>query len=316
MTVLPGVLPGRHSRRAAFALATFLLLPLCLLIGTPLRAEDEAAAAPLPPPAYDDFIVIPLRIHVLSATDLPEVDCKFSDDDVRRIVGKVNRVVWQQAGIHFGIESIRREPAARQEEFRKWRDLTGGELPPLDVYPMLRPREDKRASADAPGEGTVPDPKAEDASDPPSDPPFEGLHIYYVHDLPTNGVYFGDGFAFVKETASLRPVEGGIDEPIPRVTAHELGHALSLPHRQNWTNLMASGNSGTLLNAAEVAAARAAAGRLAGAAGVATWRERAMAAVAAGNAATAGRLWGWLTDVPGDSATDAAAQRDRVKAEQ
>ena len=53
-------------------------------------------------------------------------------------------------------------------------------------------------------------------------------------------------------TASLRKVEGGIDEPLPRVSAHELGHGLSLPHRQDTTNLLASGTTGTLLNQDEV----------------------------------------------------------------
>jgi hypothetical protein len=319
--------PARLTLLAAIALVT------CLLLLAPPDSTDAAEAnaagkdtppaGPLPAPVYDEFIVIPLRIHVLTATDLPEIDCKLSDDDVRRIVGKVNRVVWQQAGIHFGIESIRREPAARQDDFRRWRELTGGHLP-LDVYPMLRPGQDKSKDADAPADSPAAPAAAADPAGPaspagaantsPAEAPFEGLHVYYVHELPTNGVYFGDGFAFVKETASLRPVEGGIDEPIPRVTAHELGHALSLPHRQNWTNLMASGNSGTLLHAAEVAAARAAAGRLAGAAGMSTWRDRAAAAEEAGDTVTARRLWAWLADVPGDGAKNAAARRDRVKA--
>jgi hypothetical protein len=72
-----------------------------------------------------------------------------------------------------------------------------------------------------------------------------------VKQLDVNGFYTPRGI-FVKDTASLRPVEGGIDEPIPRVTSHEIGHALSLPHRQDNTNLMASGTTGTLLNDAEI----------------------------------------------------------------
>jgi len=92
-----------------------------------------------------------------------------------------------------------------------------------------------------------------------------GLHVYYVHELPHNGVYLGQNVCFVKETAKLRSVEGGIDEPLPRVTAHELGHGLGLPHRQDTTNLMASGTTGTLLNAAEVAVARGRAEKMQGA---------------------------------------------------
>ncbi len=56
----------------------------------------------------------------------------------------------------------------------------------------------------------------------------------------------------MKDTASLRKVEGGIDEPLPRVSSHELGHAFGLPHRQNTTNLMASGTTGIWLNGEEV----------------------------------------------------------------
>ncbi|MEI7821499.1 MAG: matrixin family metalloprotease, partial [Verrucomicrobiota bacterium] len=46
------------------------------------------------------------------------------------------------------------------------------------------------------------------------------------------------------------------DEPLPRVTSHEIGHALSLSHRQDRTNLMASGTTGFSLNDTEVKAAR------------------------------------------------------------
>ena len=86
------------------------------------------------------------------------------------------------------------------------------------------------------------------------------FNIYYIKQFGVNGVYFQDSI-FVKHTASLRKVENGLDEPLPRVTSHELGHALSLPHRQNVTNLMASGTSGFALSAEDIQRARAAAGK-------------------------------------------------------
>ena len=187
-----------------------------------------AADAPKPP-KKDQFLVIPLRIHVLKSKDLPEVDCGLSDADVSRIVGKVN-AVWRPAGIHFGLESIVREQAAAQEKFRLARDLDAGEQGArLGLFRLLLPEATRK---------------------------FDGLHVYYIHKCSVNGVFMGDDFAIVQETAKLREVEGGIDEPLPRVTAHELGHALGLAHRQDRTNLLASGTTGTSLNLAEIDRAR------------------------------------------------------------
>lgn len=197
----------------------------CLLAAAIALVSDD----PPKPPEAADFLVIPLRVHVLTADDLPEVDCKLADEDIKRIVGKVNGV-WRAAGIHFGLDSIVREPAAKQDRFRALRDLAGdnGSVP-LNVFRILMPDASRSK---------------------------EGMDVYYIHKFAVNGVYLGDRVAFVQETAKLREVEGGIDEPLPRVTAHELGHALGLPHRQARTNLLASGTTGTSLNAAEVEKAR------------------------------------------------------------
>ena len=210
---------------AIFAIIVAALLP-------PL-ADDE----PPQPPKPSEFLVIPLRVHILTADDLPEIDCKLSDDDIKRIVGKVNGV-WRTAGVYWGLEPILREPAARQDRFRARRDMLDGKALPLDAFRILRPDETRSKT---------------------------GLDVYYIHKFSVNGVYLGERVAFVQETASLRKVEGGIDEPIPRVTAHELGHALGLPHRQARTNLLASGTTGTAFNAAEVARAREVATRTSGA---------------------------------------------------
>jgi hypothetical protein len=147
-------------------------------------------------------------------SDVPTLRTTLTGQDIARILPKMNKV-WAQAGIRFFVESIVHD-----------------ELPFLDAadfenreqLPVLMPAATRAEAA---------------------------FDIYYVKDLDVNGFYTPRGI-FVQDRAKLRPVEGGIDEPIPRVTSHEIGHALSLPHRQDTTNLMASGTTGTLLNDAEI----------------------------------------------------------------
>lgn len=247
--------------------AVFALIGLTLQ-GTNVRGEDTPDDVRTPPP-FDTFLVLPLRIHVLTATDLPEVNCKLRDEDVVRIVGKVNGI-WNKAGIHWGIDALIREPAARQEKFRLVRDLGGSAN--LGVYRLLVPEESHR---------------------------FDGLHVYYIHRFPVNGVWLGGAKAFVQETARLQEVEGGIDEPIPRVTAHELGHALGLPHRQARTNLLASGTTGILLNTREVETVRESARAVKGVKTVSELKTEATAAEASGDRPRARKLWAWLGEIPG-----------------
>ena len=238
-------------------------------------AGDEPSPDVTEPPPYEQFVVIPLRVHVLRAADLPEVDCALSDADVARIIGKVN-AIWHVAGIHWGLDSVVREPADGQDKFRLARDLNGSAT--LESFRVLLPEASRHC---------------------------DGLHVYYIHKFRFNGVYLGDDFALVQETAKLDAVEGGIDEPIPRVTAHELGHALGLPHRQNKTNLLASGTTGTLLNAQEVERAREGAHNIKGSIPAAEVRKLAEQAVTARDTEKARRLWRWLAEIPGAGAAEA-----------
>src|SRR5262249_3519881 len=123
----------------------------------------------------------------------------------------------------------------------------------------------------------------------------------YVHQLPVNGVFVGNNVCFVKETASLRKVEGGIDEPIPRVSSHEIGHALTLPHRQDKFNLMASGTTGTLLNEDQVGRSWASAKKMAGMMTPAECESALRAAEKEGDAARAKRLRTALAALPKDA---------------
>src|SRR5438034_8583953 len=166
------------------------------------------------PFSFNDYLLAPVRIHLLSAKDSPAIQTTLTEKDITRILGKMNGV-WAKAGLHFYLESLVREeanvpevsPQPGEPSGRRW--LLG-----------LRPSPSKATNT---------------------------FHIYYLKQMSVNGIYFPEGI-FVKDTASLGKVEGGIDEPLPRVSSHELGHAFGLPHRQDTTNLMASGTTGTGLN--------------------------------------------------------------------
>ena len=197
------------------------VIAVWLMLTTGAHAEPSPSVLVDPP--RETFLILPLHVHVLRCADRPDLDCALTDDDVHRVVGKVN-AIWHRAGVHFRLEPILREKAEHVQEFaEKTNDPAVNTS--LDEYRQLAPAA-SRALA--------------------------GLHVYYIHRFSVNGVFLGGRMCFVQETAKLRPVEDGIDEPLPRVTSHELGHSLGLPHRQDVTNLMASGTTGTKLNAAEV----------------------------------------------------------------
>ncbi len=206
----------KRNKETAFAalIAASLVAGARILTGTPLAANP------------DEYLLAPLRVHLLSAREVPDVSTTLAAADVTRILQKINRV-WAQAGLHFYLESLRREEAANPDRY------PGGQDEGLGLL-SLRP----------------------DASKAP-----DVLHVYFIKRMSVNGLYLA-GAIFVKDTASLREVDGGIDEPLPRVTSHELGHAFGLPHRQNRTNLMASGTTGIWLNEEEVRIVREQARRL------------------------------------------------------
>lgn len=166
------------------------------------------------------IISLPVRVHLVQSDTMRDMHTTLVEADVRRIFGKVN-AVWAQAGIQFEIESI-------------------GPTHAIAPKPELGDQSEfVRVKAMIPKERLSP----------------TAIDVCYVKKVNPNGFYYGEPVV-VKDTASLKEVPGGLDEPLPRVTSHEIGHALGLRHRQETTNLMASGTTGFSLNEAEIATAR------------------------------------------------------------
>jgi hypothetical protein len=199
---------------------------------------------------YAEFLVVPVRVHLLQCKGEEALHCRLKEADIRRIFGKANRI-WNKAGIALSVESIVTEDAVVPDGFdeNRLQDFKGTR--PLKAIERGR------------------------------------IHVFYVHRLPTNGVFMGADAIFVKDTAALREAKGGVDEPIPRVSSHEIGHAFGLPHRQNTINLMASGTTGWSINDDEIDAVR-------GWAANQEWILKPAAAFEKGHFAA-------LAEIPGDS---------------
>ncbi|MBX7207790.1 MAG: matrixin family metalloprotease [Verrucomicrobiaceae bacterium] len=166
-------------------------------------------------------MTLPVRVHLVQSDTMPDMHTTLVEADVRRIFSKVN-MVWSQAGIQFEIEKIvttTAKPLPPEARVKLEHDR---------VHAMI-PKTSLSASA---------------------------LDVCYVKNVKPNGFYYGEPVV-VKDTASLKEVPDGLDEPLPRVTSHEIGHALGLKHRQDTVNLMASGTTGFSLNEAEITIARA-----------------------------------------------------------
>ena len=201
------------------------IVPLIALFWT-LQASAQIEA---PNTEFAEYLVAPIHVHRLVTKGELSLSTTLEKKDLDRIFGKVNRI-WGHAGIHFPIQTITTEAAANPIIYRQ-----NYQSRQLRWMLTLRPKASRTTNQ---------------------------FHIYYLKRFLANGVYIGPGGMLVKDTASLRSTQNGVGEPIPRVTAHELGHALTLKHRQNVTNLLASGTSGWTLNDAEIKQAREAAKKI------------------------------------------------------
>ena len=194
------------------------MLSLVMLLALLLSPTQAVPAQVLP---EDQFVIIPLRVHIVTAPDIDAVNSKLTDAEIQRVVGHVNDI-WHRAGIHFGLEAVVREQAEQVERFRVTTEARGRE--PDEELQMLLPRSSRT---------------------------FDGLHAYFFRRLPYNSAYLGDDTVFASETAEVQKIKGGGDDVVARVTSHSLGNALGLPNHSDPRNLMGGGTSGVALNAAQ-----------------------------------------------------------------
>lgn len=210
-----------HPRTRTLSRRRLLVLAAGAVCASRAAAADSSGLTFAP----EEFRLIPLRLHLLRSATTPALNCKLQESDARRILGKVNGI-WKQAGIQFYAESIQVESAASQGLY----ESLGANRTESHLR-LVRPKDTLSPAA---------------------------VHVYYIAEMRPNGIALQSSheLLFVKDTARLNAVAGGIDEPLPRVSAHEIGHALGLLHREDQVNLMASGTTGTSLNGQEVRIAR------------------------------------------------------------
>src|SRR5262245_23400648 len=92
----------RKSSRPWF-LSLLAGLILQLFLAPALRAQTVSTNF-----SFNDILVAPVRVHLLSAKNLTALHTTLNEKDVARIFQKANRV-WSAAGVQFYVESIVRE---------------------------------------------------------------------------------------------------------------------------------------------------------------------------------------------------------------
>ncbi|WP_395739093.1 hypothetical protein [Prosthecobacter sp.] len=150
----------------------------------------------------------------------PRLQTTLTEKEVRALFAEVN-TIWAPAGIYFeleGVDTLQAHEIPAKRWFIKDRNWVKSAIPTHQFSPTA-------------------------------------IDVCFVQDMGPNGFFYGEPVV-VCENPEFHKVTGGTANIVARVTAHELGHVLFLQHRQERTNLMASGKNGIALNRQEVQDAR------------------------------------------------------------
>ena len=162
---------------------------------------------------------VPVRVLRMQSATEPALQTTLPDMDIHPIFFGVNEI-WSSARMQFDVESV-------------------GMTHAPDYVPAIIVQKDRWVMKTLPISSRT----------------NSVIDVCDVKKIAANGHYSG-GLVVVKDMPALQSVPGGTGEYLARVTAHELGHALGLGHRQNITNPMASKTTGFSLSKTEIALAR------------------------------------------------------------